>query len=157
MSTQEQILLGMLSVGMLLLPLLYSVTPWLNFANYSLPGWVNWTGAVVLAGAVGVFWRGHTDLGVNWSPSLEIYKKHELVTRGVYKIVRHPMYASLWLWVIAQPLLLHNRLAGCLHLLIAIPFNILRVGPEEEMMLDSFGSAYSDYMKQTGRVIPKIK
>ena len=92
---------------------------------------------------------------MNWSPSLEIREKHELITRGIYGVIRHPMYASQWLWVIAQPLLLQNWLAGVVNLVIFIPFYFMRVKAEEALMLDSFGEQYREYMKKTGAVLPK--
>jgi len=153
---QERILLGLLFFSMFLVPIIYAASNWLDFANYRLPAWAGWLGVMLLAGAVFVFWRGHADLGLNWSPSLEIREKHELVTRGIYRIIRHPMYASQWLWAIAQPLLLQNWIAGFIGLLIFVPFYFLRVKAEEQMMLDSFGAEYREYMKRTGGVLPKL-
>ena len=66
------------------------------------------------------------------------------------------MYASQWLWVIAQILLLQNWLAGPIDLLVFIPFYLLRVQAEEKMMLETFGDQYRQYMKETGGVIPKF-
>ena len=155
-TSQEQILLGLLSLGGLVAPLVYAATNWLDFANYTLPAWAGWLGVVLTTGALFVFWRAHADLGLNWSPSLEIREKHELITRGIYGLIRHPMYASQWLLVIAQPLLLQNWIAGFLNLLVFIPFYLLRVKAEEHMMLDSFGTQYQEYMKNTGGVLPKL-
>jgi protein-S-isoprenylcysteine O-methyltransferase Ste14 len=155
-STQEKVILFLLLIGMMILPLIYSASSWLDFANYSLPAWAGWLGAALLAGALFVFWRAHADLGLNWSPSLEIREKHELITSGIYGVIRHPMYASQWLWVIAQPLLLQNWIAGFANLLIFIPFYVLRVQAEEKMMVDKFGEDYRTYMKRTGAVLPKI-
>ena len=109
-----------------------------------------------MLGALFVFWRAHADLGLNWSPSLEIREKHELITKGIYAVIRHPMYASQWLWVIAQPLLLQNWIAGLVDLLIFIPFYLLRVQAEEKMMIEKFGEEYRSYMGRTGAVLPKI-
>ena len=155
-STQEKLILFLLLIGMMILPLIYSATSWLDFANYSLPTWAGWLGSSIMLGALFVFWRSHADLGLNWSPSLEIRDKHELITHGIYGVIRHPMYASQWLWVIAQPLLLQNWVAGLVNLIIFIPFYLLRVQAEEQMMVDRFGEQYKTYMKRTGRVLPKI-
>lgn len=156
-TSQEKTLLLLLFLGMFLLPLIYSATNWLDFANYTLPGWANWLGVVLILGALFVFWRAHADLGLNWSPSLEIREKHELITRGIYGLIRHPMYASQWLWVIAQPLLLPNWIAGLANLIIFVPFYLLRVQAEEQMMMETFGDTYRNYMKNTGRVLPVAK
>ena len=153
---QERTLLGLLSLGMFFIPILYAATNWLDFANYTLPAWAGWFGVVILAGALFVFWRAHADLGLNWSPSLEIREKHELITRGIYGVVRHPMYASQWLWVLAQPLLLQNWIAGFANLLVFIPFYILRVRAEEQLMIEKFGNQYQAYRQKVGGVLPKF-
>lgn len=155
-TAQEKTLLGLLFLAMLAIPILYAATDWLDFADYKLPDWAGWLGVLLIAGALFVFWRAHADLGLNWSPTLEIREKHELITRGIYGVIRHPMYASQWLWVIAQPLLLHNWIAGFLNLLVFVPFYLLRVKAEEKMMLDSFGAKYQKYMRTTGGVLPKM-
>ena len=155
-TTQEQLLLGLLTLGGFVVPLIYTFTNWLDFANYTLPGWAGWIGVLLTAGALFVFWRAHADLGLNWSPSLEIREKHELITRGIYGVIRHPMYASQWLLSLATPLLLQNWIAGFLNFLVFIPFYLLRVKAEEQMMLDSFGAPYQEYLQKTGGVLPKF-
>ncbi len=155
-TVQERILLGLLTLGGLLVPIVYATTNWLDFADYKLPVGAGWFGVLLAAGAVLVFWRGHVDLGLNWSPSLEIREKHELITRGIYRVIRHPMYASQWLLVFATPLLLQNWIAGFFNLLVFIPFYLLRVRAEEQMMIDEFGDQYRAYMQKVGGVLPKF-
>ena len=152
---QEQFLLSLLTLGGFLAPVIYAATHWLDFANYRLPVWAGWLGVLLTAGALFIFWRAHADLGLNWSPSLEIREKHELITRGIYGVIRHPMYASQWLLVIAQPLLLQNWIAGFLNLLVFIPFYLLRVRAEEQMMTEIFGDKYRSYMQKVGAIVPK--
>ena len=155
-TNQEQILLGLLSLGGFFIPLIYALTHWFDFANYTLPLWARWLGVLLAAGAVFIFWRAHIDLGVNWSPSLEIREKHELIIRGIYGVIRHPMYASQWLLVIAQPLLLTNWIAGFANFLVFIPFYLLRVKAEEQLMQETFGDQYRSYMQRVGGVLPKL-
>jgi protein-S-isoprenylcysteine O-methyltransferase Ste14 len=66
------------------------------------------------------------------------------------------MYASHLLWALAQILILHNLIAGFSFIVVMVPHYLFRVGAEEKMMIDQFGSAYEDYMKKTGRVLPKV-
>ncbi len=148
--------LDMLAItGMELIPFLYVFTPWLNFADYVLPAWVGWIGVVVLAAAVWLLWRAHADLGHNWTPTLQIKEAHTLVTQGVYRYIRHPIYAAVWLTGLAQVLMLPNWLAGPACLLLFLPVYLVRVPREERMMLDHFGEAYRTYMYRTGGIIPR--
>ena len=147
-------------VGMFFIPLVYTFTSQLDEADYPLPREARESaggvGIIILAMAVWLFWRSHADLGRNWSPSLELREGHELVTEGVYRSVRHPMYASMWLWGVAQALLLQNWIAGWVSLVMFMPLYLLRVPREERMMLDEFGEEYRAYMDRTGRVIPRL-
>lgn len=152
----ENVVLSLLWVGSFVLPLIYSVTDWLGFADYHLPPWMGWLGVFFLAAALYVFWRAHQDLRSNWTPTLEIFEGHTLVTNGIYGSIRHPMYLSQWLMVIAQLLLLQNWIAGLAGLVVFIPFYLLRVPAEEKMMAETFGGAYLEYMQKTGGVIPKF-
>jgi len=156
----ERFLIGLVAVGSFVLPAVYVSTPWLNCANYPLSlrakGRAGGIGTVLLAAAVSLFWRSHTDLGRNWSPSLQIREEHTLVTDGVYRSIRHPMYASMWLWGAAQALLLQNWIAGWAGLVLFLPMYVSRVPREERMMLEQFGEAYREYTNRTGRVIPRL-
>jgi protein-S-isoprenylcysteine O-methyltransferase Ste14 len=152
----EKALLLMVIPASLLLPLLYLFTPLLNFANYRLPAFAPWVGLVLLLAALWLFWRSHADLGQNWSVTLEVRKEHRLITHGVYRFIRHPMYASIFLFSLAQGLLLANWLAGWSAF---VPFTVLylvRTPREEQMMCKFFGDEYRDYMRRTGRLFPRI-
>ena len=142
-------------VGMVV-PLLYLFTPWLDFANYKLPVWCGWAGTVVFAGAIFMLWRSHADLGRNWSATLRITGQHTLVTGGVYRHIRHPMYTAHLLWAIAQGLLLSNWLAGWAFLVLSVPLYLVRIPKEEQMMLEHFGEEYHAYKSRTGRLIPRM-
>lgn len=153
-------LLLLVFLGMQAVPLLYVLTPWLNFADHHLPAWAGWAaallGAAVFAVALWLLWRSHADLGRNWSPTLEIREGHSLVTHGVFHYIRHPMYAAHLLWAIAQALLLQNWIAGPAFLALSLPLYLLRVPREERMMLEHFGEEYRSYIGRTGRLIPRV-
>ncbi len=142
-------------IGMEIIPLIYIFSAWLDFANYQLPVWSGWLGAAIFLVVLWLLWRSHADLGLNWSPTLQITQQHSLVTRGVYAYIRHPIYAAMWLWGIAQ-VLLHNWIAGLATLVLFTPVYFRRVPREEQMMIDHFGDEYRSYMQRSGRVIPKL-
>jgi len=138
-------------------PLFYLFTSWLDFADYDLPGWLGCVGTAVFAVALLLLWRSHADLGRNWSATLKVREGHTLVTAGVYRYMRHPMYSAHWLWAIAQALLIENWLAGLALLVTFLPLCLIRIPREEEMMLENFGEEYRQYMNHTGRLIPRLR
>lgn len=154
-TTQLDLSLLALSGASLILPFFYLFSSWLDFANYTLPNWLGWLGAVLFAAVAGLLWLTHQALGPSWTPILGLRENHQLVTGGVYKYIRHPTYAAHLLWAAAQPLLLHNWIAGFSFLVVALPQYLLRVAAEEEMLLDNFGEEYQDYMGSTGRIFPR--
>ncbi|MBI5759749.1 MAG: isoprenylcysteine carboxylmethyltransferase family protein [Planctomycetales bacterium] len=157
MDALEKFLLFVVSAGSLILPVLYLFTPWLSFADYRLPAFVPWCGTAIMLAALWLFWRSHADLGLNWSVTLVVRKNHELIKHGVYRLIRHPMYASIWLWSIAQGLLLENWLAGWSAVVTFAPLYFLRTPREERLMCESFGPEYQEYMCQTGRLFPRLR
>ena len=154
--TLEKILLGLVFLGMMIIPLIYIFTSWLSFADYVLPNSLHILGLLLIIPTLWLFYRSHKDLGTNWSVSLEIKDGHQIVETGVYKYVRHPMYTAIWLWCFVQVLLLNNYIAGLSGLLCFGLLYLLRVKKEENMMLQEFGQEYEDYMKRTKRIIPFV-
>ncbi len=154
---QEKLLLVGVLATSLLFPIIYLFTPLFSFANYELPEWAHWCGLLSLMVGLWLFWRSHLDLGVNWSPTLETRKNHEVVTHGVYARIRHPMYSAIWLVSFGQALLLNNWLAGWGIVIAFALMYFLRTPNEEQMMIDRFGDTYRDYMKATGRLFPRIR
>lgn len=153
---RENLLLAISLTGLGLLPILYLATGVPRFADYPFQPAVGALGVLVAVAALAMFRLSHKALGRNWSISLDVRDRHTLVTDGVYRWVRHPMYTAFWLWALAQGLLLPNAIAGPAGL---VGFGVLffgRVGSEERMMLDAFGDQYRAYMGRTRRVIPLI-
>jgi protein-S-isoprenylcysteine O-methyltransferase Ste14 len=154
-SAVDIIFLALNGIGMTV-PLLYVFSSILDFADYTLPSWVGWIGTILFACASWLLWRTHADLGKNWTPTLAIREEHKLVTNGIYRYIRHPMYASHILWAIAQVMMLHNWIAGYSFIIFMVPHYLLRVNSEENMMIKQFGDEYRDYMKKTGRILPRL-
>lgn len=154
-SPGDRVVMALVFVGSVLLPIVFLVSPLLSFADYALPPIATKCGTLVMIAALILFWRSHADLGINWSVTLELRDGHDLVTRGVYTRVRHPMYAAILLFCIAQGLLLENGLAGWTALFTFGCMYFFRAHREEAMMIEHFGDLYREYMRQTGRLLPR--
>jgi protein-S-isoprenylcysteine O-methyltransferase Ste14 len=121
-----------------------------------MPSAFGFIGTVFFLSSIWLLHRSHVDLGKLWSSTVEPSSKKMLVTDGVYKRVRHPMYSAHVLWGIAQILLIPNLIAGPLALVLNCAVIYLRVPREERTLLEEFGDEYRQYMKTTGRILPKF-
>lgn len=155
-TTRDRVLLAISASGLGVIPFLYVMTGQPKFADYAFQSALAWLGTLTFAASLALFHQTHRDLGRAWSITLEIRDKHRLVTHGVYRLVRHPMYSAFWLWAVAQALLLPNWIGGLAGLVGFGTLFFCRVGHEEKMMLETFGEEYRAYMANTRRVIPGV-
>ena len=98
---------------------------------------------------------GRYYLGHNWGNNVVIYNDHTLVNNGVYKVVRHPLYASIIWMIYAVGILFQNYLVIILNTIVFIPFMYYRAKQEEKELVKVF-KEYKNYRKNTGMFFPKI-
>jgi protein-S-isoprenylcysteine O-methyltransferase Ste14 len=153
---RERVLMLISLTGLFLIPAFYTITGIPGFADYTFHPLQAWLGVVVLICAVALFFHSHRRLGRSWSVTLEIRENHGLVTDGIYRFVRHPMYSAYFLWTLSQALLLPNWIAGPAGLVGFGTLFAFRVRREEQMMLDAFGEPYAAYAARTKRIIPGV-
>jgi protein-S-isoprenylcysteine O-methyltransferase Ste14 len=114
-----------------------------------------WTGAALMViGFAFTVWA-RLVLGANWSSTVTVKENHELITRGPYRLVRHPIYTGLLLAVIGSALPREDPRAVAAVLVFL--FGLLRkAGLEEGRMIATFGEQYRDYRRRTKMIIPYI-
>lgn len=152
----EHLRLAVSTLGLGIVPFVYVTTGWPRFASYHPEPILFLLGFLSACGAILLFRLTHKALGKMWSVSLQLREDHKLVTTGIYRTLRHPMYSAFWLMALAQALLLPNWVAGPAGLVGFGLLFALRIGPEERMMEDAFGEEYRAYRSRTWRVIPYI-
>jgi protein-S-isoprenylcysteine O-methyltransferase Ste14 len=137
-------------------PLIWVASPAFSFAEYPLRTGPFVAGVICLVIGLWLFHRSHTDLGTNWSITLEVREEHRLITQGVYRWVRHPMYSALFLYAVGQALVIPNWVAGPVNLIAFSVLFALRVRAEERMMFEGFGDEYAAYSARTKRLVPGV-
>ena len=152
----EIVSLSAMWLGSVILPILWVSTPLFSFADYPLRPAQYAAGVVLFSIGLWLFHRSHVDLSTNWSVRLDIRENHALITSGVYRRVRHPMYAAILLQAIGQALVVPNWTVGAFYLFAFMLMFSFRVGSEEQMMLQHFGDEYEIYMRKSQRLIPGI-
>lgn len=137
-------------------PLVWVVSPAFSIAEYGLHPVPLIAGIVCLAVGLWLFHRSHADLGKYWSITLEVRENHQLITQGIYRRIRHPMYAALFLFALGQLLAVPNWIAGPSYLVSLGILFTLRVRNEERMMRETFGDEYVAYEARTKRLVPGL-
>jgi len=148
-------------VVFVLLPLFSVVVPFawvlsdaLAFADYQRPGWLTIPGLLLIVAALALLQRSHADLGRNYCGRLEIIRDAQLVSSGVYRYARHPMYLSIFVFALGQALLVPNWIGGPSTLVSSLLIHAVRVPREEAMMEDYYGDAWRAYRARTRRYWP---
>ncbi len=155
-ASESVVLLG-IAVGLWMLPGIYAFTRRLDSHNYPVSGFLVWIASVVFMFGLLIRWLAHKTLAGLWSGTLELAQDHKLITTGIYGYLRHPIYTSMILWALCQPLLLPNAVAGFSGLAAVVLLWLLRVPKEEAMMQARFGEEYTRYAARTGRIVPKLQ
>jgi protein-S-isoprenylcysteine O-methyltransferase Ste14 len=154
--TRERLLVFLNFVGMLGIPLVYILTLWLDYFAIIIPDFIRLIGIIVFVlGLLLLIWV-HRTLGEHWSMMLKLGEEHLLVTSGPYSRIRHPMYTYFYMMVIATALISANLFVGIFGVATWTLLYLVRIGDEEQMLLEQFGEEYEEYMKRTGRLLPKI-
>ena len=111
------------------------------------------TGALLCIAGLGVALWARVILGRNWSGVVTLKEGHELVERGPYRFVRHPIYTGILTMSFATALVL-GHLAGFVGTLLMFVSFWIKLGHEEKLMLQQFPDRYAAYQRRAKRLIP---
>jgi len=148
---------GPLGMFAFLTMLAYVINPnWLAFASLSFPAWLRWLGVgIALVGFALLQWAQVT-LGKSWSDTPRMMKEQSLITSGPYRFIRHPIYTAFILILGSTLFISSNWMIGLCWIGMTILEVASRIKFEESLMLEFFGEQYRNYMKKTGRLLPKV-
>ena len=94
-------------------------------------------------------------LGRNWSGTVTLKEDHELIVRGPYRLVRHPIYTGL-LTLILGTAILTGHVAGLIAVAVVAASFWIKLQSEEEVMRKQFPGQYSAYEHRVKRIIPFV-
>ena len=108
--------------------------------------------ALCILGLAFALWARVT-IGTNWSARVTLKEDHELIQRGPYGLVRHPIYTGLLTMALGSALLI-GRVGGIVGFILFVIAFWMKAGHEEALMLQQFPAEYAAYRQRTKRVIP---
>lgn len=95
-------------------------------------------------------------LGKNFTATVKITAKHELIREGPYSIVRHPSYLGALIAITGCPVFLNNIYSGFIAFILMMLVYYFRITFEEKVLIQHFGNSYINYKKSTYRLLPFI-
>jgi protein-S-isoprenylcysteine O-methyltransferase Ste14 len=130
--------------------------PLLAWSKVGLPDWIRWVGVGIgFICAFFIYWL-FSSIGSNISPTVETRKEHKLVTHGIYRWVRHPLYSVGTLLFLSFAMMADSWFIAAMAILAFILLAI-RLPNEEAHLIEKFGDEYREYMKSTGAFLPKFQ
>jgi protein-S-isoprenylcysteine O-methyltransferase Ste14 len=112
-------------------------------------------GTVVTALGVGLAVWARSTLGGNWSAAITVKEDHELIRRGPYARIRHPIYSGVILGLLGTALAIGEwRALVAVAIMFASYF--IKARREESLLAREFGSAFRDHLSRTGMFLPRL-
>jgi protein-S-isoprenylcysteine O-methyltransferase Ste14 len=137
-------------------PFVYLINPrWMAWSRIGLPDGIRLLGVGLgIVCILGIYWL-FSSIGSGITPTSATRRQHTLVTSGPYRWIRHPLYTFGSVMFISFGLMADNWFIALLGILTFIAMAI-RTPKEEANLITKFGDEYRDYMKRTGRFLPKF-
>ncbi len=137
-------------------PLVYLINPnWMNWSKIGLPESIRWLGVGIgVLCTFGIYWL-FSSIGSGITPTSATRKEHKLVTRGIYRWIRHPLYTIGSSFIISFGMMADNWFITAFGILAFI-LMASRTPKEEANLVEKFGDEYREYMKRTGRYLPRF-
>jgi protein-S-isoprenylcysteine O-methyltransferase Ste14 len=144
-------------LALMLAVMAYVLNPHLMaWSSLRLPAPLRWAGAGLGAATLSLAWWVLESIGENITPTVATRKDHELVTRGPYRWVRHPLYTAGTTFFVSLSVLAANWFMALASFAVFLML-LVRLPKEEERLIERFGDEYREYMQRTGRFLPRLK
>lgn len=129
----------------------------MNWAKFNIPHIVQILGLVLGFLCIPFLWWVFSSIGKNISETVLVKDEHDLVTRGPYSRIRHPLYAGALLLLISTSLVLKDYVILGYAVIGVLAFRFLVIPAEEEQLLKTFGEDYECYQSRTNALMPWIR
>ena len=96
------------------------------------------------------------ELGLAWSNNIVVYRDQKLVDRGLYAIVRHPLYATIHLISIGLFIQYQNYISLIISVGIFLPLLFMRMNREEYILREHM-AGYIEYSKNVPMFFPRLR
>ena len=125
--------------------------------NSDLEWWRAAAGSVVAILSIAMVWGAVANLGSQWRVDAGLNKEHELVQTGAYRIVRHPIYASMVGMFLATACWVGTLPGWPIGLVLMIAGTEVRVRVEDALLLNRFGDRFVEWQRSVSAYVPFVR
>lgn len=111
-------------------------------------------GAVLALLGLALFVWSKLTLGDNYSPCFDAFLPKDIVQRGPYRLIRHPIYTANI--VLLTGLFLASGTAWIAAALLALTLAYVKSARDEERELTQRFAHYAEYVRRSGRFLPRF-
>jgi protein-S-isoprenylcysteine O-methyltransferase Ste14 len=140
---------------------------WLLFGRTWTVGWLEqiviprtqgvlWSGVLLTALGVAISIWARLTLGSNWSGVVTLKDDHELIRKGPYRWVRHPIYTGMLMGFVGTAFV-EGRLRGWVGLAVVLVTFYFKARREERFLRQEFGDGFEAHARDTGMFLPKFR
>jgi protein-S-isoprenylcysteine O-methyltransferase Ste14 len=115
-----------------------------------------WLGFTLVLAGIAWSLAARVSLGGNWSGIVTLKQDHELIRKGPYRLVRHPIYTGL-LAAILGTAIAQGELRSLLAVTLVAAAFVRKIGVEEAFLGEAFGAAYDRYRREVPALIPFVR
>jgi protein-S-isoprenylcysteine O-methyltransferase Ste14 len=110
--------------------------------------------ALTVLGCLFAVWARFT-LGSNWSGLPTVRRGHELIVKGPYKLVRHPIYTGILL-ALAGSAIANGASGWMMAWFLVLVSYAVKIRQEEKLMMETFPQDYPAYRRRVKALIPGV-
>ncbi len=135
------------------LVLMHSPAEW----NRGIELWRLVVGTVAALIAIALFWSAVRNLGRQWRFDAGLNQDHELVQSGAYRIVRHPIYASMFGMLLADAFWAGTLPGWPIAIVLLLSVTEIRIRIEDGLLRDRFGDRFTEWQRSVPAYVPFVR
>jgi protein-S-isoprenylcysteine O-methyltransferase Ste14 len=114
-----------------------------------------WAAVAITAAGVALAIWARRSLGSNWSGVVTLKEGHELIRKGPYRSIRHPIYTGILIALLGTAVMI-GEVRGLLAVVACLLSFYIKARREESFLSQEFGPAFAEHRRHTGMFLPKL-
>jgi protein-S-isoprenylcysteine O-methyltransferase Ste14 len=143
--------------GMVIQAVSYALLWQNNFWARTPPGWRLTLSIVFLSLAISLSWTATRALGAHWRMDAGLNADHQLVRTGAYRVLRHPIYASMLCVLLGTGFMITPWPWFVVAGVVFFVGTEIRVQVEDKLLISRFGDQFRDYIRSTSAYLPFVR